>query len=152
MSNDIACTDCGLVLPHTIEHFALRKKWLKRQCRKCETAKAAQWKRDNRARANENNRISRRRVNYGLEPEQLAEILAAQGGVCAICSTDTPGGSGGWHVDHDHACCPGQKSCGKCIRGLLCVNCNLGIGQLKDTPALLRKAADYLEAHSVVTV
>lgn len=152
MSNDIACTDCGKVLPHTIEHFAMRSKWLKRQCRRCEIAKVTRWKRDNRERANKNNRDSQRRVKYGIEPEQYDAILAAQGGGCAICSTDSPGGSGGWHTDHDHACCPGQKSCGKCIRGLLCVNCNLALGQLKDDPALLRKAADYLEANRVVAV
>jgi hypothetical protein len=51
-------------------------------------------------------------------------------------------------VSNDIAC----ADCGKCIRGLLCVNCNLALGQLKDDPALLRKAADYLEANRVVAV
>jgi hypothetical protein len=47
-------------------------------------------------------------------------------------------------VDHDHSCCPGRKACGKCIRGLLCANCNQGLGKFKDDPKLLRNAIDYL--------
>ena len=32
------------------------------------------------------------------------------------------------YVDHDHGCCPGESSCGHCVRGVLCVRCNLIIG------------------------
>ena len=49
------------------------------------------------------------------------------------------------NVDHDHDCCPGQSSCGKCIRGLLCLTCNRALGLLKDDPMRVRAAADYLE-------
>lgn len=40
-------------------------------------------------------------------------------------------------VDHDHKCCAGNRSCGKCIRGLLCRQCNLLLGVAKDNPHYL---------------
>ena len=70
------------------------------------------------------------------------EQITVQNNKCAICEREfvyTP------HIDHDHECCSGKTSCGKCIRSLLCHNCNTAIGNLKDSPELLRKAATYLE-------
>ena len=81
--------------------------------------------------------------NHGLTIEQFDALLAAQGGVCAICKTDKPGGRGGFHIDHDHSCCPRSKSCGKCVRGLLCNNCNVGRGAFKDDPDLIKAALEY---------
>ena len=88
---------------------------------------------------------------YQLSEGDYTAILEAQGNACAICSdqfTDklVP------HVDHDHACCPGWKSCGVCVRGLLCGPCNKGIGCLKDDPQRLRQAALYLERTEVASV
>ena len=49
-------------------------------------------------------------------------------------------------VDHDHACCPTQRNtCGECRRGILCHDCNAGIGYLDDDPMKLRAALDYLK-------
>jgi hypothetical protein len=75
---------------------------------------------------------------YGLTPEGYDELLAAQGGVCAICGL--PGQT--WaernlHVDHDHATHE--------VRGLLCGKCNVGIGMLGDSVEGLRNALKYLE-------
>lgn len=81
---------------------------------------------------------------YNLSHPEWLALLAAQGGRCAICGTDEPGGVGQFHVDHDHACCPGDKSCGKCIRGLLCHSCNVGIGCLGEGVERLMSAAAYL--------
>lgn len=53
------------------------------------------------------------------------------------------------HVDHDHGCCPGNKSCGKCVRGLICNNHNNGLGRFHDDAKALRDAADYVEKHQV---
>jgi hypothetical protein len=47
-------------------------------------------------------------------------------------------------VDHDHSCCPGKQSCGRCVRGLLCHGCNTSLGLLKDNAETLRRLADYL--------
>ena len=65
---------------------------------------------------------------------------------CAICGAkEQPPPQKRLSVDHDHSCCPGDKVCGKCIRGLLCSSCNLGLGMFADDPERLRTAADYVE-------
>lgn len=85
------------------------------------------------------------RQKYTLSKEQYAALLQAQGGGCAICGTDRPGNrSQLLNVDHDHACCPGGKSCGECVRGLLCAPCNVGLGAFRDNPDRMVAAAAYL--------
>lgn len=79
---------------------------------------------------------------HGITPERYEEMLIAQGGTCAVCdsaSTEL------LHVDHDHACCSTRTSCGKCVRGLVCGNCNRMLGLASDDPARLRTGAAYLE-------
>lgn len=76
---------------------------------------------------------------YGLTTESYEAMLAAQGGACAICSSVSD-----LHVDHDHSCCPGEKSCGACVRGLLCSSCNNGLGRFKDNVKNLERAVEYL--------
>lgn len=66
---------------------------------------------------------------YGLTLEQYNEILESQGGGCAICHKEPVRNP--LCVDHDHRCCPGSKTCGKCVRGLLCVYCNSTVGKLE---------------------
>lgn len=72
---------------------------------------------------------------YGLTPETFAEMLTSQGGKCAICRQ--PPKEFNLHVDHCH-------STGR-VRGLLCKRCNQHIGAFEDSPALLRRAAEYLD-------
>ena len=84
---------------------------------------------------------------YGITPEQLDRMLESQGYACAICKRDfteeLPK-----HIDHNHACCPGPYSCGKCVRGLLCQSCNQGIERFKEDPNLIRKAIDYVRTYN----
>lgn len=80
-----------------------------------------------------------------LTPAGLESLLEEHGSACGICKTPITGGSQALAIDHDHACCPGTgKSCGRCIRGLLCSNCNTGLGSFMDDPQLLRAAIAYL--------
>lgn len=81
--------------------------------------------------------------NYRLTPEQYEEMVAAQGDSCATCGTSSRGGSA-WHIDHDHSCCPGSKSCGECVRGLLCSDCNQALGMVRDNISTLAAMIDYL--------
>ena len=88
-------------------------------------------------------RAANRKGKYGLSSDAFNGLLRSQGGVCAVCGTDEPG-SKFWAVDHDHSCCPGPGSCGKCVRGILCGACNLGLGAFRDNPDSLRSAVEYL--------
>lgn len=78
---------------------------------------------------------------WGLSPEQYDELKRTQAEVCAICLSphghSLSGHSKDLAVDHDH-------STGK-IRGLLCDDCNIGLGLFRDSPERLRSAAVYLE-------
>lgn len=85
------------------------------------------------------NRLSR----FGLTPDQYISMLDAQGGVCAICEKPERSAKKGGRikdlaVDHDHET--------GAVRGLLCANCNKGIGNLGDSVDILIAAAAYLEA------
>lgn len=76
---------------------------------------------------------------YGLSLKEYDLLLEQQEGKCAICGTDDPKGqskAGRFYVDHNHT--TGE------VRGLLCNDCNTGIGLLKDNPEVLLKAALYL--------
>jgi len=84
-----------------------------------------------------------RLINYGITAADYDAMLAKQGGGCAICGEACSSGRR-LAVDHNHACCPGDKTCGRCVRGLLCGACNQGIGKLGDSPRLLIAAASYL--------
>lgn len=83
---------------------------------------------------------------YNLTREQTVRL---QGASCEICGGKDEGKN--LAVDHDHSCCPGKGSCGKCVRGFLCGDCNRALGLVKDNPAVLRAAAQYLESHSAKT-
>lgn len=75
------------------------------------------------------------RSQYGLSLDDVERMRA---GGCAICgATGSVGRHGQLHVDHCH-------TTGR-VRGILCHSCNLGIGNFKDDPDLLRKAIAYLE-------
>lgn len=84
---------------------------------------------------------------YGVSVEFLLELEQRQGGRCAICGEPE---SKPWRLslDHDHACCPGKTSCGRCVRGLICDAHNRMLGLAADDPDILRAAIAYLESYS----
>lgn len=92
----------------------------------------------------EKTRARRLKYMYNLTTDEYNDMLEAQDHVCAICSGVNSSTGYPLFVDHDHACCPGGRSCGKCVRGLLCNDCNFAIGALRDNPANFDKAKQYI--------
>lgn len=85
-----------------------------------------------------NSHLTRAR-SYNMSALQLEQFYGDRS--CDICGTVTVE----LHVDHDHLCCPGGKTCGKCVRGKLCAGCNIGLGAFRDNAASLVKAAAYIQ-------
>ncbi|WP_285624629.1 endonuclease VII domain-containing protein [Actinoallomurus iriomotensis] len=69
---------------------------------------------------------------YGIGEDEIERLVEQQRGRCPVCRVASP-----TVVDHDHVN-------GGAVRGILCGNCNSGMGQLDDNPWLLRRAIEYL--------
>lgn len=89
-------------------------------------------------------RETRRYTKHGLTKTTFEDLLKSQGGVCAICGVK----SKRWYVDHDHTCCPGQNSCGKCVRGILCNRCNTHGVPVVEDPAWVQQLLAYIERNT----
>jgi len=88
------------------------------------------------------------KAKYGISLDERDALLAEQGGKCAACATADPGPKG-WMTDHDHACCPMPETCGQCIRGIVCMPCNLALGHVNDSTERLQALMDYLNRTNV---
>jgi Recombination endonuclease VII len=88
----------------------------------------------NRARLAEADRAKHLKSFFGLTVDRYEAMLAAQGGVCALCGA--PPLQKRLAVDHNHE--TGQ------IRGLLCFVCNRWLGAAERRPGLLHRTLDYL--------
>lgn len=123
-----------------------------RQCRICSREAVRRYNRNNVEKIQEANRHFKRLYNFGLTKEKWLTLVEKEGNKCGICGseygTTRDGKPCALTIDHDHSCCPGKTSCGKCIRGLLCHKCNSGLGMFMDNITLLVKAITYLTERS----
>jgi hypothetical protein len=70
-------------------------------------------------------RMANRLRQYRLTRDAYKAMLADQGGCCARCKTPLRKDGAGSNIDHDWECCPrGSRTCGQCVRGILCPTCN----------------------------
>ena len=102
-----------------------------------QNSKSQQWFRDHPDKV----RANSRRHLYCLTTPQYAALKLYQAGMCAICKQKMATE----HIDHDHKHCGGEHSCGVCIRGLLCNDCNRGLGSFHDNPQYMTNALEYLQ-------
>jgi len=99
-------------------------------------ARTNQYRRDNPQKRRAWLRKWQLKTRYNLTLEDYETMVTDQGGVCAICGQPESRKGHPLVVDHCHKT--------NAIRGLLCSQCNRGIGCLRDDPSLLTKAAEYL--------
>ncbi|MCF3134782.1 endonuclease domain-containing protein [Streptomyces olivochromogenes] len=112
------CRTCGEVKPHSAWHRnATASDGLSTRCKACRAVQGRQ---------------GHLKRQYGITETERDDLIAAQGGVCCICLAAAP-----VHVDHCH-------ETGR-VRGVLCFSCNAALGQFKDRPDVIRRAAAYVE-------
>lgn len=111
--------------------------WPGPRCTTCDRA----WKKAGKLKSH----ARRTEANFGIPADLYWALYEFQGGKCAILHCRATGKTKALAVDHDHRCCPGRTSCGKCVRGLLCGPHNEQFGRNGDDPAVFRDMADYLE-------
>jgi Recombination endonuclease VII len=126
------CGSCDRVLP--LEEFVRNRTTSSgygSYCRPCQNAKSN----ESRIRLHGGARHYHLKRRYGIGADEVLEMLRRQWFHCPVCvcrlTLETA------HVDHDHR--TGQ------VRAVLCFNCNGGLGQFRDDPRVLRRAAAYLE-------
>ena len=135
-----ACNMCSipLVLGDNWTEANRRSRWY--ICKPCKANKVREpnrkWREQNKDKVREYNLKN----IYGITSKEYDEILKHQRGMCAICETTNAGnrhGTDKFCIDHDHL--TGR------VRGLLCNNCNHGLGKFKDDILTLQSAIEYLE-------
>lgn len=124
-----------------------RKDYVSGYCRQCENSQMRSnvEAKKNKPSWREGRKFTQIKVKYKLSREQYIDMMLGQDFRCPICAD--PVGAGDWIVDHDHSCCPGEKSCGKCVRSLIDKKCNGLLGLAMDNVATLTRAQAYLEVH-----
>ena len=125
--NEKQCTRCKEIKP--LDQYYKQKKMKdgkQTKCKECSKSDVVRWQ--------QANQVTQRRVafdtrlwqTYKLRTTDVEQMLVNQEYRCKICTK--PIDLKTKCVDHDHSCCNGNKSCGNCVRGLLCRDCNFALG------------------------
>lgn len=158
------CPKCGCLRDRKVLKNGAKAGDMYWYCPACSAARTRAWRLNNPERERYNRVVSLERERqkdaddpsrsrsrslrkkYKMSLDEYESLLRAQGGLCAVCRTDAPGGPGNiLHVDHDHSCCSQRYTCGKCVRGLLCHRCNQALGLMNDDVSLIKGLVEYLE-------
>jgi hypothetical protein len=117
-------------------------------CPECRKLTKQLWYQDNKDRARKSHKKWQQanrewikndalKVNYNFSLEEYKVLLEKQHGCCAICHKPSSDFKKSLHVDHCHTTSK--------VRGLLCSNCNRGLGHFQDNVLILQNAIKYLE-------
>lgn len=139
---DVKCIKCGE--SKSIELMAksrINKAGTAGTCKRCDADRMIKYYKDNpdknRAKINANGGPAWKR--HRLEEKEYDRLLSLYSGKCHLCKDRNA-----TCIDHDHNCCSAQRSCGKCVRGLLCTRCNRVLGMIGDSIPFLVDIEQYL--------
>ena len=130
------CSKCGEG-QHVVRNAYTKKGWSWR-CKPCvdrrwHERKAAGELLKSKKYMPEQNKNRMLKSVYGIDLEQWNSLFESQGRVCACCHR---GNVEQWATDHYHAT--------GAVRGILCGQCNAGLGHFRDSPFRLQQAIRYL--------
>jgi hypothetical protein len=130
------CPDCGQSKPfEELPRNKNSKDGRHAYCKPCHNARG----KETVERLHGTSRHCHLKRRYGIGADEFDEQVRLQGGICLICGRPDPE-----HVDHDHET--------GAVRGILCFNCNGGLGQFRDSVDALRAAAAYLDARDAEAI
>lgn len=139
------CYKCEI--EKSISDFPKAKQYkdgVRNECKKCYTAYMTSYYNNNpdkkAAKVAMNSSKDYNWKRHKITEEQYLDMLSKYDGKCYSCKEREA-----TCIDHDHSCCGGtRRSCGKCIRGLLCHNCNTALGLMKDSKESILLLVEYL--------
>ena len=141
----IYCTHCGLTVESEKDLSLFQKDRSKplgyrNQCKECRSIISNKWKSNNSKKQGIKRANAHMERRYGITIEEYDIMFIRQDGKCDICgSSGFAKGKSRMNIDHCH-------TTGK-VRGLLCNNCNSGIGKLKESESIMLNAIEYIKKH-----
>lgn len=115
------------------------KLYLQSSCKTCRNKKKSLSRKSEPIKEAYRKRKQKLKADYNISVEEYNKLLMSQNGGCKICNKNNNGKK---HFAVDHCHLTGV------IRGLLCTNCNITLGLMKDNSQLLQNAINYLKETS----
>lgn len=135
------CQKCGI--EKSLDLFALGKKYVggrRGTCKDCHagTQRNYYYANPEKMKAKETSRPNWKK--HRITEDSFNILVSKFDGKCHSCKTKDAK-----NIDHDHNCCSGPYSCGVCVRGVLCHNCNSALGLLKDSKENIIGLLQYID-------
>lgn len=107
-------------------------------CKQCHSKYVTEYVKNNPSKRSKQS-PKRKFKRHGLAEDSYLMLFNKYNGMCHACKERDA-----INIDHDHSCCPGPYSCGKCVRGVLCTQCNTALGLLQDSPKKIQNLIEYI--------
>lgn len=138
------CARCGI--EKELELFCAGKNYKdgrRGTCKKCHAEYQTQYYKDRpekyAIKVATNSYYKANWKRHKISEEAYQALVGLYDGKCHSCQDRV-----GTNLDHDHGCCSKRFSCGKCVRGLLCSQCNTALGLLQDNAQKIQKLLEYI--------
>lgn len=141
------CVKCGVTKPLDLFAKASRYKDGRRSyCKGCHSIYMSDYYKKNPEKLLSEAKLksAKNRTNWKrhkLSEEEYNNLYQIYDGKCHSCKDRKA-----TNIDHDHLCCSGSFSCGKCVRGILCNQCNTALGLLADSSDKINNLLRYLNS------